>query len=157
EHDLAGTAKISRSVATALKASAALCVVGLLAGCQSKAFVDQREMVPGGTRNEPLVVPILNKIDPSSENNAADYANATPPLPSDMVTNTNDYTVGRNDLLNISISDLTAPGVQSTEVKRVSESGRISLPFLGPIQAAGMTEIELEQAINKAYRDANII
>ena len=40
---------------------------------------------------------------------------------------------------------------------RVSESGRISLPLIGQLQAEGMTEAQLEQAIVQAYRDADII
>lgn len=140
-----------------IKSSAALCVMGLFAGCNTKGLLDPTQMVRSGQPSEPLVVPILSKIDPASENGPGDYVTATAPLPSDMVTSTNDYTIGRNDLLNISISDLTAPGVQSIEVKRVSESGRISLPFLGPLQAAGLTEIELEQRINQLYKDQNII
>lgn len=114
-------------------------------------------MVSGGKHTEPLVVPILSTIDPRLENGPTDYASAVLPKPSDLVTNNNDYTVGRNDLLNISISDLMAPGQETVKTARVSESGNISLPYLGAVHAAGLTEIELEQAIVQAYRDANLI
>jgi protein involved in polysaccharide export with SLBB domain len=114
-------------------------------------------MVRGGRATEPLVVPILSTIDSRIENGPTDYANAISPRPSDLITNTNDYTIGRNDLLNISISDLMAPGQETVKTSRVSESGNISLPYLGAVHAAGLTEIELEQAIVQSYRDANLI
>jgi len=36
----------------------------------------------------------------------------------------------------------------------VSESGKISLPLIGQIQAEGLTEAQLEQAITAAYRES---
>lgn len=148
---------IGRWASALVKSTAALCVMGILAGCESKGFLDPTQMVRSGHPSEPLVVPILSKIDPAAENGPDEFANATAPRPSDLVTNNSDYTIGRNDLLSISISDLTAPGQETVKVARVSESGKISLPFLGAVNASGLTEIELEQAINQAYRDANII
>jgi len=139
------------------KACAGLCAIGILAGCDSRGFLPTTEMVRGGRASEPLVVPILSTIDARIENGPTDYATAISPRPSDMVTTSNDYTIGRNDLLQISISDLVAPGQETLKTTRVSESGNISLPYLGTVHAAGLTEIELEQAIVQAYRDANII
>jgi protein involved in polysaccharide export with SLBB domain len=40
---------------------------------------------------------------------------------------------------------------------RVSETGKISLPLIGQIQAEGLTEAQLEVAIQQAYADANLI
>ena len=103
-----------------VKSAAAVCVMGLFAGCETRQFLTPSEMVRGGHPTEPLILPILSKIDSVNESGPADYATATAPLPSDLVTNTSDYTIGRNDLLNISISDLQAPGTESTKVTRVS-------------------------------------
>jgi protein involved in polysaccharide export with SLBB domain len=74
-----------------------------------------------------------------------------------MTSSVNDYTIGRNDLLQITISDLMGPGQETVKTSRVSESGNVSLPYLGVVHAAGLTEFELEQTIIKAYRDANLI
>src|SRR5690606_19990413 len=67
------------------------------------------------------------------------------------------YVVGRSDLLTISITDLVAPGIESLRQTRVSESGRISLPIIGQLHAAGKTEAQLEAEIAEAYRDAQVI
>src|SRR5439155_9240990 len=40
---------------------------------------------------------------------------------------------------------------------RVSETGKISLPLIGQLQAEGLTEAQLEQEIIAAYRDQQII
>lgn len=140
-----------------LKSAAAICVAGLFAGCDTKDLLNPTAVVRSGRPTEPLVVPILNTFDYQAEAGPGDYATATPPRPSDSVTNSNDYTIGRNDLLNISISDLMGPGQETVKIARVSESGNISLPYLGSVHAAGLTEIELEQGIVQAYRDANLI
>ena len=68
-----------------------------------------------------------------------------------------DYVLGRNDFVAISITDLVAPNVESVVQKRISESGKISLPLVGQIQAAGLSEAQLESAVQQAYRDAGLI
>jgi protein involved in polysaccharide export with SLBB domain len=69
-----------------------------------------------------------------------------------------DYRISPNDLLAITLTDLNGPNTETIKQARVTESGNISLPFLkDAIQAAGNTEIELERAIVKAYRDARLI
>lgn len=69
-----------------------------------------------------------------------------------------DYRISPNDLLAITLSDLNGPNSQTVKQSRVSEEGKISLPYLDkPIQAAGFTEFGLEQAIIKAYREAGLI
>jgi len=69
-----------------------------------------------------------------------------------------DYTIGPADLVAITISDLGGPNSQTLKQCRVSASGNISLPYLDtPVHATGLTDIQLEQAIIKAYRDAGLI
>ncbi|HWE97098.1 MAG TPA: polysaccharide biosynthesis/export family protein [Tepidisphaeraceae bacterium] len=145
-----------RGVITLLKCCAAL-TVPAIAGCDTRGFFDPTEMVRGGHPNEPLMIPILNHVDPTIEENNNEFVTATDPTPEDLVSSTNDYRIGRNDLLSISISDLVGPGQETVKTARVTESGNISLPYLGPVRAEGLTEIELEQAIVQAYRDANLI
>lgn len=140
-----------------LKAGVALAVAGALGGCDTKDFFNPTAVVRSGHPTEPLVVPILSTLDYQAENGPSDYANAVPPTHADMVTSANDYTIGRNDLLNISVSDLMGPGQETVKTARVSESGNISLPYIGAVHAEGLSEIELERAIVQAYRDANII
>ncbi|HZK80655.1 MAG TPA: polysaccharide biosynthesis/export family protein, partial [Humisphaera sp.] len=137
--------RLPRNITTSsIKTGAALCLMGMLAGCDTKDFLNPTAIVRSGHPAEPLVVPILSTIDAQVENGPADFASATPPIPADMVSSSNDYTIGRNDLLNIAISDLMGPGQETIKTARVSESGNVSLPYLGVVHAAGLTEFELE-------------
>jgi polysaccharide biosynthesis/export protein len=149
-------ARKARAVMALLKCCAALAVPAL-AGCDTRGFLDPGEMVRGGHPTEPLLIPILKNLDPNVEEFTGDFVSATDPRPEDLVSSTNDYTISRNDLLSISISDLVGPGQDTVKTARVTESGNISLPYLGPVHAEGLTEIELEQAIVQAYRTANLV
>jgi protein involved in polysaccharide export with SLBB domain len=133
----------------------ALCSLAALSGCDSKSLFDPSEM--GRYKNQPLAMPILTTLDPAVEGGNDPYANAADPKPEDMRPSKGDYTVSKNDLVQITVSDLGGPGVETTKVARVSDSGNISLPYLNSLHAAGLTEIELEQAIIEAYRNANLI
>jgi polysaccharide export outer membrane protein len=150
------SARKSRGVMTLLKCCAALAVPAI-AGCNTRGFFDPTEMVRGGQPTEPLLIPILNHLDPSVEEFNSEFVTATDPRPEDLVSSNSDYTISRNDLLSISISDLVGPGQDTVKTARVTESGNISLPYLGPVHAEGLTEIELEQVIVQAYRDAAIV
>ena len=43
--------------------------------------------------------------------------------------------------------DLVAPGTQTIQIRRVGPDGTFSLPYLGPLKLAGMSEIEAEKAL----------
>src|SRR5206468_9446899 len=58
---------------------------------------------------------------------------------------------------NVSITDLVAAGVETVKSCRVTETGNISLPIVGVLKVAGLTEAEAETAITKTYKDKNII
>ena len=63
-----------------------------------------------------------------------------------------------NDLVSVSIFDLLGEGTgEQVKVIRVTETGSISLPFIPPVKASGLTERELEDAVSKAYEDARLI
>jgi polysaccharide export outer membrane protein len=62
--------------------------------------------------------------------------------------NSNDYRIGAEDLLEISVFE--APELDRTV--RVSANGQISLPLLGSSEAAGLTSRELEVVIQELLR-----
>jgi len=157
-HRSAGSgARAQSRRAKLLAGSVAVAVAGILAGCDTTGLIDPSQTVRGGSPTEPLVVPILYKLDPNDEPGNTEFVNAQPPTAADMVTSAKDYAISANDLLQISISDLNGPGLDTIKTARVTESGNISLPNIGPVRAEGLTEYELEQAIASAYRTANII
>ena len=127
----------------------------LTAGCDVQNPLDPTEV--GRYNKQALWVPILSHLDKNIEEPDDSFLNATDVEPADLKAPTGDYTIGANDLLSISVSDLVAPGMETVKAVRVGESGNVSLPLIGTVAAAGLTESQLEQAIAKAYADAKLI
>jgi polysaccharide export outer membrane protein len=138
--------------------AALLAAAALLGGCDTMSFIDPSEM--GRYQKAPLQKPILSSlssIDRAIDDPADQFANSTEVRPEDSVVAPADYVIGNNDLVDVSITNLVAEGVESTKVTRVSESGNISLPLIGQIHAEGLTEDQLQTAIAAAYHNANLI
>ncbi len=63
-----------------------------------------------------------------------------------------DYTIGAQDLLDISLFNLSAAdGVPNKTQVRVSNEGQITLPVVGRVQAGGMTRSQLEESLKKEF------
>jgi polysaccharide biosynthesis/export protein len=152
----------------ARQAKLAMCLAGVvglsnLVGCSgvgsttdlNKGFLDPTAV--GRYQKEPLVVPILSSLDRNVDVPVEQFRGATDVRPEDLESSGNDYTIGRNDLISVSITDLVAPNVETVRTARVTETGMISLPLVGQIKATGLTEAQLQDSITKAYRDANLI
>lgn len=138
-----------------LRSAALAALLAMGVGCEVKSFIDPSEM--GRYDRQPLALKILDTLDTGEEEPNQEFLNATDPLPEDLITERVDYRMDRGDLVNISISDLQAQGVDTVRSVRVSESGNISLPYVGQIKALGLTEAELEANVIAAYRDASLI
>ena len=114
----------------------------LLTGCTAhhpleNGFLDPSEV--GRFKKEPLLRPILSTLETGIEEPNEEFTSAVDVKPEDLVASATDYIIGANDMLNVSISDLVGPGVETIKSTRVSESGNISLPLLGQIKAEGLT------------------
>ena len=130
----------------------------LLGGCDVKSFIDPGEM--GRYARVPLQKPILtslSSIDRSIDDPDDEFINATDTKPEDLQVIAKDYQIGVGDLVNVSVTDLVGPGVETTKTSRVSESGNVSMPLVGDVHAIGLTEAQLQQAISDAYKNANLI
>ncbi|HEX8521139.1 MAG TPA: polysaccharide biosynthesis/export family protein [Tepidisphaeraceae bacterium] len=132
----------------------------LVGGCTAhgpfdNGFIDPSEV--GRFKKQPLLMPILSSLETGIEEPNEEFTNAQDVRPEDLVASAQDYVVGANDMLTISITDLVGPNVETLKQTRVSESGNVSLPLLGQIRAEGLTESQLEQEIIDAYRRNNII
>lgn len=135
--------------------AALLSLVAIGTGCETKSWLDPSEM--GRYEMTPQVVPILDKLVVGVEKDEAQFANAREVREEDLQPQSTDYRVGANDLLQITIQDLAGNGTQQIEQKKVSESGKISLPYLGQISVAGQTEAEIEETVVRAYAEAQIL
>lgn len=147
---MSGSKTLQRAAAAVL-----LSLVAIGTGCETKGWVDPTEM--GRFDMTPQVVPILDKLVVGVEKDEAQFVNAREVSQDDLKATESDYRVGASDLLQITIQDLAGNGLQQVEQKRVSESGKISLPYLGQIAVMGQTEAEIEDSIVRAYADAQIL
>lgn len=147
-------------VGGAFSALAYIALFGLLSGCDGpfmNDFLNPGEphiIYPG----KPLVVPVLDTLASGIEEPDSAFSNATDIDPADLVPDVADYKIGPNDLVNVSIFDLLGEGTgEQVKTVRVTETGMISLPFISPVKADGLTERDLETAVSKAYEDARLI
>jgi polysaccharide export outer membrane protein len=137
---------------------ASFAMLAMLGGCEINDYLNPGEPTIQGKDAKPLVVPILDTLASGIEEPDTAYANATDMRPEDLVPDVADYKIGKNDLVSVSIFDLLGEGTGETvKTARVSETGMLSLPFISPVKAEGLTEQDLEQAIIKAYQDAKLI
>jgi protein involved in polysaccharide export with SLBB domain len=114
-----------------------------LAGCSAKTL-DPGQI--GRFRPTPAVNVILNSLGVAEESAVA-WENAQDPQPSDIVAVKADYALQPGDVVRISIFELYQEGVALVNDYIVSETGKISVPDVGVIQAAGQTERQLEDQI----------
>ncbi|MHC4436469.1 MAG: polysaccharide biosynthesis/export family protein [Planctomycetota bacterium] len=117
--------------------------LGLFSGCGNK-FFDPTQV--GRFRPVPAVNVILDSLGVAEEDPEA-WEGAEEPLPVDTVVTESDYTFRSGDIVGISIFELLQEGIQYTNSHVVTESGKISVPEVGVVQAAGMTETQLEDRI----------
>ena len=153
------TAKGGNSIRWGLAITLGTALMGL-AGCTGdndpKGLIDPTQT--GRWKHDPLVVRILDHLDAGVEEPTEEFVNYTDIRQDDLVATTTDYTVGPADLLQVSISDLVGPGVDTVRTIRVTESGNVPLPLLDkPVKVTGLTEQQSQEAIQRAYREAGII
>jgi polysaccharide export outer membrane protein len=116
-----------------------------LAGCNNK-MLDPSQI--GRFRSTPAVNVILDSLGVAEETPVA-WENAEEPRPSDIVAAENDYVLQPADLVRISIFELQQEGITVVNDYPISETGRISIPDVGIVQAAGLTETQLEEEIRR--------
>jgi protein involved in polysaccharide export with SLBB domain len=79
------------------------------------------------------------------------------PRDEDFVPDAGDYRVGPGDQLTISVNGLQGPNVETIKQARVSNTGSISMPYVGALTVAGRTEIEIERDIVDKYKAAHLL
>lgn len=119
---------------------AGLVLLSCFSGCDSTPL-DPTDI--GRWRPVPVVNVILDSLGVVDEP-AGPFANSEDPLPSDVLPLNKDYVFGASDIIRVGIFELRQQGVPTLENYVVMETGRISIPDVGIIQAAGLTEPELE-------------
>ncbi|MFC1604348.1 polysaccharide biosynthesis/export family protein [Planctomycetota bacterium] len=126
-----------------LYAALFLLFLGLFSGCGNK-FFDPSQV--GRFRPVPAVNVILDSLGVAEETPVA-WEGAEEPLPIDSVATESDYTFRSGDVVSVTVFELLQEGVQYVNNYVVTETGKISIPDVGVILAAGMTETQLEDRI----------
>lgn len=118
-----------------------VCVV--LNGCNND-ILDPTQI--GRFEPTPSVNVILDSLGVADEPTPT-YEGAEDPKPEDLVEMEVDYVFGSGDVVRISIFELYQQGQTYVNDYVVTETGRVSIPDVGQVQAAGLTEAQLEQEI----------
>jgi polysaccharide export outer membrane protein len=116
-----------------------------LAGCSTK-FWDPAQI--GRFRVTPAVNVILDSLGAAEEAPVA-WESGEEPRPSDILPAKTDYVLSPGDLVRVSIFELLQEGLALISDYVISETGKLSLPEVGVIQAAGLTETQLEEEIKQ--------
>jgi polysaccharide export outer membrane protein len=124
-----------------------------LAGCGNK-FLDPTQI--GRFRPVPAVNVILDSLGVAEETPSV-WQGAEEPKPIDVVAYETDYVFGPGDTVRISIFELLQEGAQYINDYSVTETGKISIPEVGVIEAAGLTESQLEEEIKQILSPSILI
>ena len=115
-----------------------------------KGLGDQTATVAAGDESE--LSPILSALDPMDEWRET-FRNAESPTLADLEWSDEDYKIGPSDVVNITVMDLFAEGVESPFQRMVTNEGFISLPLLKErVAVAGLTGDEARRKIMDAYK-----
>ncbi len=117
----------------------------LSCGCGNK-FFDPTQI--GRFRPTPAVNVILDTLGVAEEDKPC-WEGAEEPGLEDTKVVVADYTFASGDIVRISIFELYQEGAILSDTYVVTETGKISIPDVGVIQAGGATEIQLEEEIRQ--------
>jgi protein involved in polysaccharide export with SLBB domain len=113
------------------------------AGC-SDDVLDPTQI--GRFRPVPTVNVILDSLGVADEPEET-YVGAEDPRPEDLIEYEQDYVLSVGDTIRVLIYELLQSGSPYVNDYRISETGRVSIPEVGIIQAVGLTETQLEDEI----------
>jgi len=121
-----------------------------MAGCGNK-FFDPTQV--GRFRAAPAVNVILDSLGVAEET-PVPWKQAEGPRPSDIVAVETDYVFRSGDVIRIAVFELFQEGTTVISDYIVTETGKISIPDVGVIQAGGLTERQLEDEIKRILSPA---
>ncbi|MFA5238099.1 MAG: polysaccharide biosynthesis/export family protein [Phycisphaerae bacterium] len=116
-----------------------------ISGCGNK-FFDPGQV--GRFRPVPAVNVILDSLGVAEEAPSV-WADAEEPKPTDVMAYETDYVFSPGDSVRITIFELLQEGIPYTNDYVITETGKISLPDIGVVEATGLTESQLEDEIKQ--------
>ena len=124
-----------------------------LAGCGNK-FFDPTQI--GRFRPTPAVNVILDSLGVAEEAPPS-WEGAEDPKPMDVIAYEMDYVFGSGDIVRVSIFELLQEGILFTNDYVVTETGKLSIPEVGVVQATGLTETQLEDEIRRSLKPSILV
>jgi len=124
----------------------------LSSGCGNK-FFDPTQV--GRFRPVPAVNVILDSLGVAEETTVA-WEQAEEPMPVDTMAVESDYVFRTGDVITVAIFELLQEGIQFVSNYVVTETGRISIPEVGIIEAAGLSETQLEEQIRQTLSPSGL-
>jgi len=128
-----------------LSCTSAMLFLLLSSGCSNK-FFDPTQV--GRFRPVPAVSVILDTLGVAEETPVA-WEQAQDPKPIDTVITESDYALRSGDVVRVSIFELLQEGVPFDNEYVVTETGKLSIPEVGVVEAAGLTETQLEDEVRR--------
>ncbi|MDT8304065.1 MAG: polysaccharide biosynthesis/export family protein [Sedimentisphaerales bacterium] len=135
-----------------LFAASFLLFITFSSGCGNK-FFDPTQV--GRFRPVPAVNVILDSLGVAEETTLA-WEQAEEPMPVDTVAVESDYVFMAGDVITVAIFELLQEGIQFVSNYVVTETGRISIPEVGVIEAAGLSETQLEEQIKQTLSPSGL-
>jgi len=120
-------------------------IIMCLSGCGNR-FFDPGQI--GRFRPVPSVNVILDSLGVADEEPSV-WVGAEEPRPVDVMVIETDYVFKAGDIVRVSIFELLQEGAPFINDYIVTETGKISIPEVGVIEAAGLTESQLEDEIRQ--------
>jgi protein involved in polysaccharide export with SLBB domain len=117
----------------------------ILTGCGNK-FFDPTQV--GRFRTVPSVNVILDSLGVAEETPIA-WEEGEEPKPVDTISDVSDYAFRAGDIIRVSIFELLGSKASFEKDFPVTETGRISIPEVGVVEVAGLTETQLEERIKQ--------
>jgi len=114
-----------------------------LCGC-SNDFWDPTQV--GRFRPVPATNVILDSLGVAEETPPA-WEVGEDPRPADVIAYDMDYVFGPGDIVQISIFELFNEGQMFANQYIITETGKLSIPDVGVVEAAGLTESQLEEEL----------
>ena len=143
---IAGTPNAIKGVWEHVKWGAILSVLSIfLAGCTNR-FWEPGQI--GRFRPVPAVNIILDSLGVAEETPSV-WVGAEEPRPMDVMVFETDYAFGTGDVVRLQIFELLREGLMFAGDYVITETGRISIPEVGVVEAEGLTESQLEEEIRQ--------
>lgn len=148
------TPRVRRTIRHASVLALAAASLAASAGCELNSFLDPS--VVGNNRATPTTIPILTRLDVIEEP-ADTLVPVTPVQATDLEVDTQAYTIGPGDTINVQVYELLQPGGESLQTREVESTGEVRLQQIGTVQASGKTASQLEQDIRQTLAEQDIL